>query len=566
MVNDATLSLDNNRDAVRPFVASVDDPFYYLHNFETVVTWVLDRYSDLLSPEETAPLQQFFKVPQPSRALLVRMVMRKGSTFRASKLHYDEIGEIPSAAAPLIELGWITADAPLTVKALFALLTKAELHTTFAAHLRRGGRKTDWLADVEAMLPAARSFQAWCPAIVDGVYSLTLMELYDRVRLLFFGNLHQDWSEFVLSDLGIFRYESVPFTAQARAFRSRADVDQYLLIQSCRDRLDDGEPIDVVVAGLLAIESDNRWIASRRDRLLYRIGEHCERAQAWDVAEQVYRQSGYPGARVRRIRVLERMQRIAEAWALCESAALAPESPAETQHLQRIVPRLQRKLGHAVARQRVDRSAVRIDLVLPCPVEPFWVEEVVRQHVDTADSPAYYVENALINSLFGLLCWDAIFAGIPGVFFHPFQHGPADLLYPDFRANRAELFDSLLGQLESGDYVATIRRNFENKYGLQSPFVYWSALDEALVDTALQCMPPAHLRQLFERLLDDIKTNRAGLPDLIQFWPAERRYRLIEVKGPGDRLQDNQVRWLDYCVARDIPITVCYVQWLDGTA
>jgi hypothetical protein len=42
---------------------------------------------------------------------------------------------------------------------------------------------------------------------------------------MFFGNLHQDWSEFVLSDLGIFRYEAVALDAASRAFQSRADVD-----------------------------------------------------------------------------------------------------------------------------------------------------------------------------------------------------------------------------------------------------------------------------------------------------------------------------------------------------
>jgi hypothetical protein len=66
-------------------------------------------------------------------------------------------------------------------------------------------------------------------------------------------------------------------------------------------------------------------------------------------------------------------------------------------------------------------------------------------------------------------------------------------------------------------------------------------------------------------LLRDIKQNRAGLPDLIQFWPAERRYHLVEVKGPGDRLQDNQRRWLHYCHERGIPVSVCYVQWAEIT-
>jgi hypothetical protein len=41
---------------------------------------------------------------------------------------------------------------------------------------------------------------------------------------------------------------------------------------------------------------------------------------------------------------------------------------------------------------------------------------------------------------------------------------------------------------------------------------------------------------------------------------------MIEVKGPGDRLQDNQRHWLDYCHSVDIPVTVCHVRWAQAAA
>ena len=60
------------------------------------------------------------------QALLVRMVMRKGPWFRASKLVYEEIPRTTEAAAPL-EMGWISADAPMELAELFGLHTKPEL-------------------------------------------------------------------------------------------------------------------------------------------------------------------------------------------------------------------------------------------------------------------------------------------------------------------------------------------------------------------------------------------------------------------------------------------------------
>jgi hypothetical protein len=191
---------------------------------------------------------------------------------------------------------------------------------------------------------------------------------------------------------------------------------------------------------------------------------------------------------------------------------------------------------------------------------------LAAQYLTHRDAPVYYVENTLITSLFGLLCWKAIFAAVPGAFFHPFHTGPADLHSADFHRRRAREFADFLAQLDSGQYIDTINSNFADKMGIQSPFVVWPVLTEELKDLALDCIPAAHLKKWFERILQDIQSNRAGLPDLIQFWPDEKRYRMIEVKGPGDRLQDNQIRWLEYCAVHDMPAEVCYVQWVeDGT-
>ncbi|MDO2211728.1 hypothetical protein Q2457_24850, partial [Escherichia coli] len=73
------------------------------------------------------------------------------------------------------------------------------------------------------------------------------------------------------------------------------------------------------------------------------------------------------------------------------------------------------------------------------------VEWAVREHLEEPDCAVHYVENGLINSLFGLLCWEAIFAAIPGAFFHPFHSAPADLHSADFRQRRAALFEACLG-------------------------------------------------------------------------------------------------------------------------
>jgi hypothetical protein len=208
----------------------------------------------------------------------------------------------------------------------------------------------------------------------------------------------------------------------------------------------------------------------------------------------------------------------------------------------------------------------RLEVSLPQPEAAISVEQAVLAHWSRPEAPIYYVENALINSLFGLLCWEAIFAPLSGAFFHAFHSGPADLWSPTFHRRRQALFERCLARLEDDSHAAHIKQVFADKHGTQSAFVYWGALSVQLLDTALQCIPALHLRRCFERLLLDLRQNRAGLPDLIQFWPLERRYRMIEVKGPGDRLQDNQRRWLEYCRSAEIPVAVCHVRWQQAAA
>ena len=80
----------------------LDDPFYYLNNFRQVLDWLGLRYADVMSTSEHGFIRDFNTLPQASQGLLVRMVMRKGIHFRASKLRYAEIGDIATAAAPLL--------------------------------------------------------------------------------------------------------------------------------------------------------------------------------------------------------------------------------------------------------------------------------------------------------------------------------------------------------------------------------------------------------------------------------------------------------------------------------
>ncbi|HAS76110.1 MAG TPA: nuclease [Marinobacter adhaerens] len=557
------------RQSTQLATADLDNPLYYLENMETVLGWVQSHHGDLLTAEELDRLASFHTLSMPARALLTRMVMRTGDLFRSDKLKYPELG-VPEARAldEIMEAGWLDTDPLLSLDELFRLFTLGELRPAMEPLLKAAGEP--------ANLPKGRMRDAlllrfpdplivadWLGQHARPVIRLKTMALFDRVRLMFFGNLRQSWSDFVLVELGHQQYEPVTFTPDSRAFQYRSEVDLYLAMHQCREWLDQGVPAHEVWQAVPA-PSDNAWLTSRRDRLLLELGRQAERQGERKLALEAFASSGHREARLKQLRLLERMKRHQEAWAIASEWQNQELSDAEAQGLARILKRLASRLGE-IAPPPPEQPLIReITFTLPKP-EVGSVEYAVRDHLYRDEAPVLYVENTLINGLFGLLCWQTIFAPVPGAFFHPFHVGPADLTREDFVSRRKGSFEQCFARLADGSYRERILANYRAKQGTTNPFVIWPVITEELLSLALDCLPPADLERLFRRLLLNIREHRSGFPDLIRFLPnaaePDKRYEMIEVKGPGDRLQDHQIRWLEFFAVEGIPASVCYVRW-----
>src|SRR5690606_4378658 len=124
--------------------------FYYLHNFQRALQVVASRCADLLDPAEQEFIRQFAMLPQAAQALFVRMAMRRGPWFRASRLVYEEIPDVPAAAGALAERGWLDAAAPMTLDELFGLCTLPELRAIFAGQSPASARKSELLETLRA--------------------------------------------------------------------------------------------------------------------------------------------------------------------------------------------------------------------------------------------------------------------------------------------------------------------------------------------------------------------------------------------------------------------------------
>ncbi len=191
------------------------------------------------------------------------------------------------------------------------------------------------------------------------------------------------------------------------------------------------------------------------------------------------------------------------------------------------------------------------------------VELAVAEYYDSLDGAdsCYYVENSIFNGVLGLLIWEAVFAQLPGAFYNPFQYRPADFYEHDFCDRRKDLLAQTWASISNTDDIwRIVSKRWAQKMGLMNPLVNWQGLDLDLIELALGRIDYPHWIAIFKRILRDLRNNRSGFPDLVRFPPAGG-YCLIEVKGPGDSLQKNQRRWMQYFHEHEIPHQLARVTW-----
>ncbi len=540
---------------------------YYLDNVLTLFEHVESVYADILEPAQLDFLGNFAAASENAKRLCIRLLNRSSDWFRADRLDYPEIGALQGAIDELAERGLFAVDAEIEPEVLLSLFTKAELLQALApsngyARLRRDELDAALLEDAdggffEQLKNDGRLIQVLCN------------EPYLQCQMLFFGNLNQSMTDFVLRDLGLYQYEDYRIDRDLRPYRNTLDIQHHWLLYQLEtlfalDTSGERELLDQILA-LLPDDLDNQSPAYRKnERLRFEIARQLERLGDLDDALELYRQCPLTPSRERRARILDRLGRQRQAYRACLEILEAPLDDEEIQFASMFATRLGKRHGFDTPRdvgaQRIDHSPASLDLEL---VRRDPVEIAVLEYFDQRDpgGNCYYVENSLFNGVLGLLIWDAVFAPLPGAFYNAFQYRPNDFYTPEFGRSRRHLLDKTWRRIGNNDDIHDIvLERWEQKHGLMNPLVNWQALDPDLLRLALERIDFAHWRAIFDRILRDLRNNRTGFPDLVYF-PAVGGYELIEVKGPGDALQKNQRRWMQYFHQHGIPHRLARVTW-----
>ncbi|CAK2482863.1 Fanconi-associated nuclease [Vibrio crassostreae] len=533
---------------------------YYLDNFNRLVEHVQTLYPDLLSDDECRWLSEYKRLSIASQCLMVRLLSRKGCWFRSDKLTYVEIPDIDTALRELNSSRFITLSHPTDKHDLevtqielgLNLLTKPELLNVFPSLKSNKSAKKDQLL----ALLEPQAFDQFQNLSFDCIYVVE-SQVIDVLLLLFFANTYQDLSQFVLSDLGLDTFENYPLSKQRRFFTSREQINQLFQMREIQHQYYEGDRKDpeFIERLLQAIpeESEHRSIARKRSRLINDLARDLERLNQNDQAAFWFKQSVLPPSRERLARIYDKQD---ELDLMCDIVTNIKTNPSDVSELEvavKLEQRLLRKQGHKVPRPSKPSCA---QIKLELDLSQTRVELAVKQHFESQGWDVYFSENSFLCGLFGLAFWDVIFSDVEGAFINRYQHRPLDLYHSDFIDKRAEQIEAVFQTL-SENGLSHLFDTYDNKQGIANPFVHWNHFPKALIEHSMASIPNVLIVELFKVILSDLKLFRTGMPDLIAFKDDE--FHWIEVKGPGDKLQDNQWRWIKEFERLSVPFSVCYV-------
>ena len=543
---------------------------YYLDNVIALFEHVESLYIDILEPQQQEFLQGFAALPENAQRLYIRLLNRSHQCFRLSKLNYPEISEIQLAIQMLENSGFLQVNPVIEKEDLISLFNKSELVSLHPDQVSL--RKLNRIALNQILIEQAED--GFIEQLVQSDCFLQVLQKHNYLlcQMLFFGNLNQSMTDFVLRDLGLNQYESYAIDIDNRPYTSRQQIQQHWLLYEIDTLIHMSESDDIATLEKCfnSVPEDidpGSSLFRKTERIKYEIARQFERLQENQMALDFYRKCSLPPSRERITRILQKQGCIDEALQHCQTIVAQPWDEEESQFAQSFAMRLvkkQKSPGQSLfeIREPVAKpESTRLELDQQESVELAVVDYYLAEQ---AGNQCYFLENSLFNGVLGLLIWEVVFAPIPGAFYNPFQYRPADYYAHDFMQKRSFLFEEIWSSVSTNDDIwHQVSSCWASKFGLMNPLVNWQALNLDIIKLALQRIPWSHWMSIFERILLDLRHNRAGFPDLVLF-PADGGYELIEVKGPGDSLQKNQQRWMQFFTKHNIPHRVAWVSWYNN--
>ncbi|DBA85769.1 hypothetical protein WJX77_002675 [Trebouxia sp. C0004] len=454
---------------------------------------------------------------------------------------------------------------------------------------------------------------------------LPMCSFINRVQRLFFLNEAQNLSSFLIADLGVAKYPSYAVTRSRSIFTTRQDLLDYEQALQHAAELDNAlEDMDTDAAdkalqpAFAAINADlhkqqpsacgggcsatqmpfflrysSAWVYAAMATTGVSL---MEKRKQWPQAVELLQQllGGVCCLRRRgewwtRLSVdLEHLGRPDESLEMAE-AALADEwvINGDRVALQRRVLRLG-KPPRRWKRPSWASVAMREPLEVQIEGQPLnsvlgvksrfagnggdecSVEELALQYYAAETGGNWtgtHAEGGIWATLFGLLMWDIIFMDVPDVFQTAFQTAPLDLGTVVFYPSRKDAIEARLSQVREGQGPALLQSCWREHHGEWCRGVNWDrhGLDD--LDSIAKCVGGQGLAAVCRLLAEDFSGWAGGMPDLLLWNVNTCKAKLSEVKGPRDRLSEQQRAWINALIDAEVDVEVLkVVEPRQGTA
>ncbi len=545
-------------------------PKYYLTYFQYLVAFVEQQYGNLLSESEQAFIREFRQMPENAQCWYIRLANRRGRFFRLEKLSYPELPPLETQL-PILEQAHLVQRLEkipeLYLNDVLSLFTKPELlHIFHFLEDELGTLKQMKRAPLLALLKQHLSVKELSDALCET--SVLIKQAFETeclmLRFLFFGNLTEDMSAFVVRDVGHIK----PPEHQAESFvphfstreEAEAKLHALLLYETYRSIRDTGTPhqlFEWFMQTAAPFVKEAPPIAQPiTNRLALRIGALLEKALQPENALTVYTYTTVPPSHERQVRLYHKLGDTAQALALCHQMHTAPQNAKEHVFAKDFLSRLQggeRKKTATLHKQQAEKVQIDLDFIQQ-------VELGALSYFQAQGYQGFFSENYVWKGLFGLLLWDEIFDASHGSVHHPLQIVPSDLFDPMFRQKRARTIASKLQLLASPEAAISFLQAQHHRYeGTVNPMVYWhpSLLEHVLL--VCQKVEGHGLQRILWQMASNMKEYTKGFPDLF-VW-NEVGYQFVEVKSPNDQLSDLQYFWQSFFAAQGVNAKVLNVYW-----
>ena len=525
---------------------------YYLDYFQYVLDFVERQYNHILDEPEYLFYQSFRNLTEDARCLYLRFSNRRGDFFRFNKISYTEIEDLHSAKEELFQHSFIRINESNNVSQ-FRLFTKAELisHFDFLDKLQKKEELLEELSESDVIFIHEQ----------EEIVEVLKNDEVEFVKLLFFGHRGGKMTDFVIRDVGNVKIEKLDESKFQPWFASREEALAVLHISQLSQLIIQLQEAELPLEEFIDDLPWGEWLKHHRsgkyaEKLLLRIAHYFEQMDNREAALKHYSYTDRHPSRERKIRLLEKMDRKAEAVKIAKSilnaASNATELTFATDYLNKSGVRINRSMTERL------KGAPSISLKKDPDIK---VEDAVIQYFEREGWKGFHAENFLWRGLFGLIFWEEIFDGSHGSFHYPLQRQPSDLNDAKFFGSRVHLLESRLKKFSTRKkLMSQLKRTYEAKDGIANRFVTWHEILLPAIETLITKIPLIGLKKILMEMSKNMKANSTGFPDLF-IW-NDHEYQFYEVKSPNDQLSAQQLFWLDFLTTSKIKVEVLRVKYL----